>query len=115
MQTKLIDQMKPGHLYIARFWLRHYEKTRYQIDQIGMLFTQTPAIQPPTYYIIPLTPQIEVRGQIFTDSWTQVAELIKNTTNDNWEYLTIGVFNNDPPAVDLGAQPYIYNDAYYFF
>jgi hypothetical protein len=116
MQTKLIAQMKPGHLYMASLWLRHYEKSNWQMDQVGMLFTQNVVSQPFNGYIIPLTPQIEVRGQVFTDSWTQVSELVKNTTNDNWEYLTVGVFNNDPPAVDLNLPPgNQVHGGYYFF
>lgn len=126
LQTKLVNPMLPGRKYLASMWVRHYVNSKWQINDLGMLFSQN-AVQQSAVYVPPFgwfnygpitshSPQVHGPGGTnwIGTTWLQITDIIENTTGSNWEYLTVGNFNHNGQPNNVGPQNG-FNKPYYFF
>jgi hypothetical protein len=93
LQVVLNEPMMPGQTYAASMKISRAERSKYAVDKLGMLFSET-APSSGDWKCLPFKPQIEYPGTIFNDTgWLQLSGMISPTRI--LKYLTIGNFKND--------------------
>ena len=104
----LIDTLEAGHCYKVGFYL-NLGDTECGIDHFGALLSSAPLTSP-----LGMTPQIDLGGNMFTDTinWVFIFDYI--VANGDEAYITIGNFYRDaettfePNCQQTGTLPYFF-------
>ena len=93
IQVQLSSPMVSGTEYIVEFYVSLADNTELTIDNMGA-YLSTNAIFTSNDGVLDFEAQVQFDSHISDiDNWVRVADTI--TAGDNYEYITIGNFNND--------------------
>lgn len=93
LSIELSEPMVAGNTYCVEFYLSLADNTEKSVDKIGAYFS-IGAVTQGSDQPLPYTPQVETTTFVSdTSSWTLVSGVV--TATANWDYLTIGNFQND--------------------
>lgn len=116
IEVSLLGTLTAGQTYYVRFYVSLGDISRYSIQNLGMLFTDT--IYDPSYYTtnnISVYPQF-VNTTMLTDSINWVAVTGSFVATGGEQYLTIGNFYTDAETIKqyLGGSGPLNLEAYYY-